>query len=320
MSVQTKLPFKKDGQFGGDRRSRLQEIAQSTLDAIENGTVTITDVSHDLAAKVNFSNHNTRYYAPDSLLSNWSTSAPAHNLAVTKSEVSILEISTLEGARLLFSILSSRSASFGRIAILNFASATRPGGGFLNGAQAQEESIARSSTLYPSLMTDSAQRFYRLHTRDRNGGFYHHAMIYTPSVVILKDDTGNWTSPFEADVLTSAAVNAGDVRKKIGDDSRPAETEKHIESVMKERMARILFLFEQQGAKNIVLGSFGTGVFQNDVEVVARVWAELLTVKGARYRHSFHRIVFAILGKDTFTTFKDSFEKQTGTDTIVLRN
>jgi uncharacterized protein (TIGR02452 family) len=326
MSVQTKLAFSKtglqleSGHGGGDRRSRLQGIAQSTMDAIENGTVIIANVSHDLAAKVNFSNHNTRYYAPDDLLSTWSTSNPPRNSATTKSEVSILEISTLDGARLLFNTLSSRSTSFGRIAILNFASATRPGGGFLNGAQAQEESIARSSTLYPSLMTDSAQRFYQLHTRDRNRGYYHHAMVYTPSVVILKDDAGNWAAPFEVDVLTSAAVNAGDVRKKFGDESELAKIEKPIESVMKERMARILFLFEQQGAKNIVLGSFGTGVFQNDVKVVAKIWAELLTVKGARYRYSFDRVVFAILGKDTFTTFKQSFEKQPSTDTIVIHN
>lgn len=327
MSVQTKLTFQKagfkgqsSGNGGGDRRSQLQEIAQSTMTAIKNGTVTIANVSHDLAAKVNFSNHNTRYYAPDNVLSTWSTSDPPHNSGATKSEVSILQISTLDGARSLFDTISSRFTSFGRIAILNFASATRPGGGFLNGAQAQEESIARSSTLYPSLMTESAQRFYRLHTRDRNKGFYHHAMIYTPSVVILKDDAGNWTSPFEVDVLTSAAVNAGDVKKKIEDESELVEIEKSIESAMKERMARILFLFEQQGAKNIVLGSFGTGVFQNDVKVVAKIWAELLTVKGARYWHSFDRVVFAILGKDTFTTFAQSFEKQTSTNNIVIHN
>lgn len=324
MSVQTKLAFQKTGlrggHGGGDRRNRLREIAQSTINAIENGTVIIANISHDLAAKVNFSNHNTRYYAPDDLLSTWSTSDPPRNAAATKSQVSILEISTLDGATLLFNTLSSCSTSFGRIAILNFASATRPGGGFLNGAQAQEESIARSSTLYPSLMTDSAQHFYQLHTRDRNRGFYHHAMVYTPSVVILKDDAGNWTSPFEVDVLTSAAVNAGDVRKRIKDESELAEIEKPIEYVMKERMARILFLFEQQGAKNIVLGSFGTGVFQNDVEVIARIWAELLTVKGARYRHSFDRVVFAILGKNTFTTFEQSFEKQTSTNTTVIHN
>ena len=32
---------------------------------------------------------------------------------------------------------------------LNFASARNPGGGFLNGSQAQEESIARATGLYP---------------------------------------------------------------------------------------------------------------------------------------------------------------------------
>src|SRR6266540_3657879 len=40
-------------------------------------------------------------------------------------------------------------------------------------------------------------------------------MIYSPSVVLFRDDRGSWTSPLEVDMLTSAAVNAGDVRKQV---------------------------------------------------------------------------------------------------------
>ncbi|KIJ66003.1 hypothetical protein HYDPIDRAFT_130107 [Hydnomerulius pinastri MD-312] len=320
MSHQTKLPFKKNGGAGNSdssadkvvsqRRNRLKDIADSTLQAIEAGSVSFADIKHDVAAKVRFSNHNTRYYAPDDiLLSAWASNAPKL-CAPSTPEISILEVSTLDGARLLYDTLSSRTTTYGRIALLNFASATRPGGGFLGGAQAQEESIARSSTLYPSLMTNVAQQFYELHGRDRKGGFYYDAMIYTPSVVVIRNDAGDWVSPFEVDVLTSAAVNAGDVRAKNakGAQVNSAEIERRIEVAMRERMGKILCLLEQQGAKNIILGSFGTGVFRNSVEVVAKIWADLLTGHGARFRRSFDRIVFAILGKDTFSTFKQTFE------------
>lgn len=40
---------------------------------------------------------------------------------------------------------------------------------------------------------------------------------------------------------------------------------------MRECMVRILFLFEQQGIQNIVLSSFGTGVFCNNVSMIADI-------------------------------------------------
>jgi len=87
-------------------------------------------------------------------------------------------------------------------------------------------------------------------------------------------------------------------------------------------MARILYLFEQRGVRNLVLGSFGTGVFRNDVNVVARLWAELLSVPGARFAGSFDRVFFAILGRKTFVDFGNAFNNpgQTTSHPIPLRS
>ena len=79
----------------------------------------------------------------------------------------------------------------------------------------QEESLARASTLYPSLITDTASEFYTHHHDDPDNAYYTHAMVYSPGVVLFRDDDGDWRSPVEVDVLTSAAVNAGEVRREL---------------------------------------------------------------------------------------------------------
>jgi len=66
-------------------------------------------------------------------------------------------------------------------------------------------------------------------------------------------------------------------------------------------------VFEARGVRNLVLGSFGTGVFRNEVGVVARLWAELLSVPGGRFTKSFDRVFFAILGNRTFVEFGNTF-------------
>ena len=292
-----------------NKKRSLKGIAEETLASIEKGSYTLDDVSHPLTPSVDRSKRDTLYYAPDSLLSDWSSTPAPQSSSDT--EISFLEISTLEGARLMSTSRPSGSPDPRKIGVLNFASAKKPGGGFLRGAQAQEESIARSSTIYPTLMTDTAQQFYKLHSRDPKGGYYSHAMIYSPGILLFRDDRGGWTVPTEVDVLTSPAVNAGVARRTLHGMVAGGSVEGKIEVAMRERMARILFLFEKQAVQDVVLGSFGTGVFRNDVGMVARIWADLLAVKDARFKTSFERVTFAILGKATFDQFKASFEQQT---------
>jgi uncharacterized protein (TIGR02452 family) len=194
--------------------------------------------------------------------------------------------------------------------VLNFASATSPGGGFLKGTRTQEASIARSSSLYASLTTDAAQPFYALHAgQSENYGFYTHAMIYSPEVHLFRDDDGGWLEPIPVDIVTSPAVNAGEVRRFY---PHRGGLEKKIEDAMHERMGRILALFEMKGATSLVLGSFGTGTFQNDVDVVARIWRDLLINPDARFRSAFRVVVFCILDAQTKGVFEAALYSRGG--------
>jgi len=304
----TLKPKGSDGTGRNDRR----DIAKATLAVIEAGHYTAGGVKHDIRSQLNAMVSGTRYYASDSLLSLWPQPTSTGNFArERRTEISIVEISTLQGASLLASTpYTSPEETRRKVGVLNFASAKKPGGGFQSGAQAQEESIARSSTLYPSLTCTTGEKFYGPHNKDPKGGYYSHAMIFSPDVTVFRTDSGELIEPIRIDVVTSAAVNAGVARRTLNGQVAGEAEEVKIGKVMKERMGRILFLFEKHGIKDLVLGSFGTGVFQNKVSLIAAIWAELLTAPGARFVNSFDRVVFAILGSPTFVEFRDAFEER----------
>jgi uncharacterized protein (TIGR02452 family) len=99
-----------------------------------------------------------------------------------------------------------------RVLALNFASARNPGGGFLNGSQAQEESLARASGLYACLtrhmeMYEANRRF--------SSCLYTDHMIYSPDVPVFRDDDDALLEqPYLLSFVTAPAVNAGVVRAR----------------------------------------------------------------------------------------------------------
>jgi uncharacterized protein (TIGR02452 family) len=105
-------------------------MAAETLDIIARGGYRGVDIGPQVAAAV----AGTRLYRPDDPID-----SPAPLTAPAAVEVT--NETTLAAAYRLG----------GDVACLNFASARNPGGGFRTGAQAQEESLARSSALYPCL-------------------------------------------------------------------------------------------------------------------------------------------------------------------------
>jgi uncharacterized protein (TIGR02452 family) len=286
-------------------REDLRQMAEHTLNIIERDRYDVKNTTYKLNTEE--LERSTEGYSPQAY-DNWKLH-PSHQSADNGGTyINIVEISTLACARNLSGTLQHNPGGSSKIGVLNFASATKPGGGFKNGAEAQEESIARVSNLYQSLCTRQARHFYDVHSPEGRDPFYTHSMIYSPDVEVIKDDKGMLTRPMQIDVLTCAAVNAHRLRQsKFTQPHGRHAIEEEIEAVMKERMGRILCLFEQRGVRNLVLGSFGTGVFRNDVNVVARSWADLLSVPGARFAGSFDRVFFAILGRKTFVDFGNAF-------------
>ena len=241
-------------------------------------------------------------------------------------------------------------------------------------------------------------------------------MVYSPGIVLIRDDNGEWLSPVEVDVLTSAAVNAGEIRRELereersrnerevmeywkkkgkafaevksedkkgeeveaeenqeniidspdnglgcGSDSQLKSTEEDddqpqpetppevnqepnssntivhplplptqlsqapdpdpnstyaaalenaeikIEKTMYARISRILHLFQLHQTPHLILGSFGTGVFKNHIELVATIFADLLIKPGGKFKDVFQTVVFAILGKETVRVFSEVF-------------
>ena len=168
--------------------------------------------------------------------------------------------------------------------VLNFASAKNPGGGFLNGARAQEESLARCSSLYACLLTSGMY----VHHRANGDAMYTDWMIYSPDVPVFRDEESAalLDEPYLCAFLTAPAPNAGVVLQR--EPSRRDE----VDRVMVRRVGRALAIAAARGHTRLVLGAWGCGVFANDPAVVARAFGAELD--GA-FAGVFEEVVFAVL-------------------------
>ena len=174
-----------------------------------------------------------------------------------------------------------------KIAALNFAASQHPGGGVWGGSRAQEESLCRSSTLYPSLMTDTAREgFYEYHAYN-HGWEASDTCIYSPGVLICRDDDDYIPARLKpeefvtVDVITCAAPHVFRNVEISPDD---------LYAMHLSRARNILRVCAYNGVDILVAGAFGCGAFHNPPERVAGAWREALTV----YREKFEAVVFAV--------------------------
>lgn len=261
--------------------ARLRGVAQQTEQIVAAGAYRASDGREvSIATAVEAARAGTRMHGPD----------PVH-VSPTADADTFFEVtgeSSLEAARRLG----------GKVAVLNFASARNPGGGFLNGAQAQEEALCRASALYTCLLR--APEFYD-HHRTHRDPFYTDRVIHSPAVPVFRDDRGRLLDePYTAGFLTAAAPNAGVIRRTAP--QRAAE----LPQALAVRAERVLETAAAHGYRQLVLGAWGCGVFQNDPAQVAGAFRALLGPHG-RFARVFERVTFGVLDRTTGHTVRGAF-------------
>lgn len=267
----------------------LADLARDTLRITDEGRYEVNGARVDLGDRVKRAVAGTRAFSPAELDDFLGAPAPAGDL---RAKVEVTGETTQEAAYRLM----DREGE-GDVVLLNFASATRPGGGFLTGARAQEEDLARSSALYPCLEAQPA--YYREH-RQLRSHLYTDAMIHSPRVPFFRV-RGNALvdRPYDASVITAAAPNAK--RALLDEPARRGD----VELVFRRRTGKLLSLAEHMKHPVLVLGAWGCGVFGNDPAMAADSFGTWL--ESSRFRASFARVVFAVydpaFDKPSFTAF-----------------
>lgn len=267
---------------------RLRRIAAETVAIVAQGGYQAPSGAWvDLAGAVRHAVAGSRLHLPDERL-------PIGGKDVTVPLVEVTTESTLAAGRRLGE----------GTAALVFASARNPGGGFLTGARAQEEDIARASALHACL--NAASDFYSHHrnTRDLR---YTDRVIYSPEVPVFRDDTGTLLDqPYLLSMITSAAPNLTAIR------ANQPDVAESVPAVVRARALRVLRVAAAHGHRRLVLGAWGCGVFGNDPAVVADAFAAAL-----RHVSRFDKVVFAVLDRTTAATthqaFADTIRAEFGT-------
>lgn len=182
-----------------------------------------------------------------------------------------------------------------KMAVLNFSSYKNPGGQFLNGSRAQEESLCHASTLYNVLSRN--QYFYDYNKKDLNRALYRNAALYSPDI-IFECPSGH---SIKCDVITCAAPNFTAASKYCKVSSAENTT------VLRSRIRYVLQIAAATHIDILILGAYGCGVFGQNPYEVAAIFNELLFNEFS----CFNRVIFAVpadtVHPQNYNAFKSIF-------------
>jgi uncharacterized protein (TIGR02452 family) len=179
------------------------------------------------------------------------------------------------------------------IMVLNFASGKHPGGGWLRGSEAQEESLARASDLVAS--QERWPQYYQ--ANQEAGPLYTNHAIWSPGVNFFRGDRSfARILPYQANVLTIPAPKRVDMK---------APDEAVLTRILKFRIECMFAQAVFCRQVHLVLGAWGCGVFGNDPGIVSWLFREQFD----RWGSCFATVTFAIHDGTPDQRMYNAFEK-----------
>lgn len=151
-------------------------------------------------------------------------------------------------------------AQFCDMAVLDFASFTNPGGGYIQGYLGQEATLCADSYLYNVL--DKQRKWYgENRRRNINCELYRNRALVVPAVRFDRNHVHAY-----ADVIVAAAPNAKRARQeyRVGDDA--------LLDALRDRIRFVLAICDELGREKLVLGAWGCDNNGFDAEAVAELF------------------------------------------------
>ncbi len=287
-------------------RTQRAQLAQETLQITDAGRYELPDGSSvDISDAVDRAITGTIHYSPKSFSD--ARVACDRSLLIRNhaTRYQVINTTTFTAARQLTiretNLTNSERAPYAGVMALNFASANNPGGGFLKGAQAQEECLARASALYRCI--NPVQEYYQTN-RNCKSALYTEHMIYSPAVPVFRNDDDILIhDPWCTSIITSPAVNLGALKK-----NNPELVPK-VAGTMQQRIENMLSVAVANDCRSVVLGAWGCGVFRNDPADMA-AWFYKQICGDGKFATAFEEVVFAVLDHSENQRFIHPFEKQ----------
>lgn len=211
-------------------------------------------------------------------------------------------------------VLYENRAEHKHILVLNFASYINPGGGFLNGAIAQEEALCGVTNLY-YILNNLGSMYYLRHKLKISecesvyNYLYGDDSLFASQITLLVNEDGSFISenPYGFDVLTTAAPNLKRILSYC--DIKAEDALALCEQSMFFRINHIMtcILNLSTSYDRIILGAFGCGAFGNDAEYVATLFRDYITNMQSSLEYcNFKEIQFVMPDDANYNKFKKS--------------